>query len=127
MTTPHPDDPAIYEKMASIGLKSGEPWKPRSSILSVRRASQQGLDDARAEMKKRSEGGVDARKFFGTREQVGTDYMNRAMGVYMGIFGNVPHVSVYLSMPDRRCTGAGCSTAAKSLNPTRSPKGQFRR
>ena len=25
--------------------------------------------------------------------------MDRAMGVYMGIFGNVPKVSVYLSMP----------------------------
>ena len=25
--------------------------------------------------------------------------MDRAMGVYMGIFGNVPQVSVYLSMP----------------------------
>jgi hypothetical protein len=50
-------------------------------------------------MKKLSEAGVDAGKFFGTREHVGTHYMDRAMGVYMGIFGNVPKVSVYLSMP----------------------------
>ena len=50
-------------------------------------------------MKKRSEAGVDAAKFFGTRERVGTNYIDRAMGVYMGIFGNVPKVSVYLSMP----------------------------
>jgi hypothetical protein len=50
-------------------------------------------------MKKLSEAGVDAAKFFGTRERVGTHDMDRAMGVYMGIFGNVLKVSVYLSMP----------------------------
>jgi hypothetical protein len=62
-------------------------------------ALQQGIEDARAEMKKLSEGGVDSGKFFGTREHVSTNYMDRAMGVYMGIFGNVPQVAVYLSMP----------------------------
>ncbi len=31
--------------------------------------------------------------------KVSTDYISRALGVYMGIFGNVPQVSVYLSMP----------------------------
>ena len=42
---------------------------------------------------------MDADKFFGTREKVGTNYMDRAMGVYMGIFGNVSKISVYLSTP----------------------------
>jgi hypothetical protein len=60
---------------------------------------QKGLEDARGELKKLSEGGIDAAKFFGTRKQVGTDYINRALGVFMGIFGNVKEVSVYLSMP----------------------------
>jgi hypothetical protein len=46
-----------------------------------------------------SEGGIDAAKFFGNRKQVGTDYLNRALGMYMGIFGNVSQQSVYLSMP----------------------------
>jgi hypothetical protein len=47
-------------------------------------------------MKKWSEAGVDAAKFFGPpRTRIGTSYMDRAMG----IFGTVPQVSVYLSMP----------------------------
>jgi hypothetical protein len=65
----------------------------------VREAMQKGLEDGCAEMKKLSEGGIDAAKFFSTRKRVGTNYMDRALGVYMGIFGNVKEVSVYLSMP----------------------------
>lgn len=99
-TTPHPDDKAMYDKMASIGLKPGAAWDIEKIDPVIRKAIQQGLEDARADMKKRSEGGVDAAKFFGSRETVSTDYISRAMGVYMGIFGNVPKVSVYLSMPD---------------------------
>jgi hypothetical protein len=98
-TTPHPADSAMYEKLASIGLEAGQPWQPEKLSPEVRAALQEGIEAAQAEMKKRSEAGVDAGKFFGTRAQVGTNYMDRAMGVYMGIFGNVPKVSVYLSMP----------------------------
>jgi len=98
-TTPNPADNAMYEKLAALGLKSGAPWDAAKLDPKVREAMRQGIDDARAEMKKRSEGGVDSAKFFGTRAHIGTNYMDRAMGVYMGIFGNVPQVSVYLSMP----------------------------
>jgi hypothetical protein len=97
--TPRPDDAPMYEKLAAIGLKRGAAWQPDKLAPAVRTALQQGSEDARAEMKRRSEAGVDAAKFFGPREHVGTNYMDRAMGVYMGIFGNVPQVSVYLSMP----------------------------
>jgi hypothetical protein len=97
--TPNPADEAAYEKLAALGLKSGQPWDASRIDPKVREAMQQGIDDAIADMKKRSEGGIDAGKFFGTRQQVGTDYMSRALGVYMGIFGNTPTVSVYLSMP----------------------------
>jgi hypothetical protein len=90
----------MYDQLASIGLKADAAWAPEKLDPAIRKALQQGLEDARAEMKKRSEGGIDAGKFFGTRSKVSTDYMSRALGVYMGIFGNVPQVSVYLSMPD---------------------------
>lgn len=100
LTTPHPDDKAMYNKMTSIGLEPGAAWDAEKLDPAIRQAIQQGLEDARDDLKKRSEGGIDAAKFFGTRSKVGTDYTSRALGVYMGIFGNVPKVSVYLSMPD---------------------------
>lgn len=97
--TPHPEDQAMYEALASLGIESGTTWDPAALEPAVREAMQQGLEDGRAEMKQLSEGGIDAAKFFGTRKRVGTNYMDRALGVYMGIFGNVKEVSVYLSMP----------------------------
>lgn len=97
--TPHADDAPMYEKLASLGVTAGAPWQPETLDPAVRKSLQQGIDTARAEMKTLSEAGVDAGRFFGTRAHVGTSYMDRAMGVYMGIFGNVPKVSVYLSMP----------------------------
>jgi hypothetical protein len=98
LTTPHPDDNAMYDKLASIGLKAGAAWEPEKFDPAIRKAIQQGLEDARAEMKKLSESIPDAGKLFGPRSKMGTDYTNRAMGVYMGIFGNVTDVSVYFSM-----------------------------
>lgn len=98
-TTPNPDDKAMYEKLAAIGVERGKPWQGDVLDPAVSEAIQQGLEEARAEMARLSEGGIDAAKFFGTRERVGTDYLNRALGVYMGIFGNVSQQSVYLSMP----------------------------
>lgn len=97
--TPNAADKVMYDRLASLGVKSGQPWEAAKLDPEVREAMQQGVDQARAEMKKRSEAGVDAAKFFGTRQSVGANYMDRAMGVYMGIFGNVPQVSIYLSMP----------------------------
>ena len=97
--TKNPADAAMYEKLASLGLEAGKPWEPEKLDPAIRTALQNGIGRAQAEMKKLSEGGVDAGKFFGARENVGTNYMDRAMGVYMGIFGNVPKISVYISMP----------------------------
>jgi hypothetical protein len=96
---PNAADAAMYTKLSAIGLRAGTTWQPEKLSPEIRQALQQGIEDARAEMKRRSEAGVDAAKFFGSRQRIGANYMDRAMGVYMGIFGNVPEVSVYLSMP----------------------------
>jgi len=56
--------------MASIGLKAGAPWDPGKLDPAIRKAFQDGLNDARADMKKRGEGGIDAAKFFGTPTKV---------------------------------------------------------
>ena len=99
-TTPNPADSNMYARMASIGIKPGAAWEPGKLDPATRESLKKGQADALAEMKKRSEGGIDAAKFFGDRARIGTDYFNRAMGVYMGIFGNVQEVSIYLSIPD---------------------------
>ncbi len=97
--SPNKDDAAMYDKLATLGIKRGEVFDQSKLAPEAQESLAQGIEDARADLKKRSEGGIDAAKFFGTREKVGTDYISRALGVYMGIFGNVPEVSVYISMP----------------------------
>jgi hypothetical protein len=97
--TPNSDDQAMYEALAKLGIEPGSRWDAATMEPAVLEAMQMGLEDGRAELKQLSEGGVDAAKFFGPRSRVGTNYMDRALGVYMGIFGNVKEVSVYLSMP----------------------------
>ena len=57
------------------------------------------MQDAQAELKQASEGTVDPSLFFRSRKDTNKDYFNRALGVMVGIFGNVKVVSVYFSVP----------------------------
>ncbi len=95
--TPHQDDQAMYEKMASIGLKAGAHWDPATLDPAVLKAFNDGIADAREELKRRSEALFDPADFFNNRKVLGTDYVNRALGVYVGIFGNTTDQSVYLT------------------------------
>ncbi|MCK5834194.1 MAG: DUF1254 domain-containing protein [Lentisphaeria bacterium] len=96
-TTPHADDKAMYAKLASIGLKMGATLDAVKSNPKLLKAFKDGIADARAQFKSRSQKPYDPADFFATRKVVGTDYINRAMGVYLGIFGNTTDQSVYLT------------------------------
>ncbi len=96
-TTAHGDDKSIYKKMASIGLKAGVTLDANKLSPSILKAFNDGIADARAEFKRRSEAKYDPADFFNNRKMLGTDYINRAMGVYLGIFGNTTDQSVYLT------------------------------
>ena len=89
----------MYEKMASIGLKRGAAWEPEKLDPAIRQAMKDGLEDARAGFKKLSQGKVEPSKFAGARNTLNPTYLNRALGVYMGIFVNVAEQSVYFSIP----------------------------
>lgn len=96
-TTANAADKSMYDKMASIGIKAGASWNPADLDPVALKAIKDGIADARAEFKRRGEDPYDPADFFNTRKKIGTDYINRAMGVYLGIFGNTPDQSVYLT------------------------------
>ena len=96
--TPHPDDQSMYEKMASVGLERGVAWEPEKLDPAIRQAMKDGIGDARAELKKLSQGNVEPSLFAGARATLNPTYQNRALGVYMGIFVNVAQQSVYFSL-----------------------------
>lgn len=97
-TTDNPADAKMYDDLAELGIKRGEPFDQVSLSQDVKDALQGGIDDAQAEMKKLSEGDIHSEDLFGDRAKMGTDYLNRAMGVYMGIFGNVADQAVYFPL-----------------------------
>ncbi len=93
--TPHPDDREMYEKMALIGLKRGSDWEREKLDPAIRKAMQEGLEDARAELVRLSQNEIDPAMMAGTRQKLNPTHQQRALGVYMGIFVNVPEQSIY--------------------------------
>ena len=92
-TTPNPQDKPVLDNMAKIGLGANAA-KPSAEIQT---AMQQGMQDALAELKKASTHITDPSLFFRSRKDLDKDYFNRALGVNVGIFGNVKKVSVYFA------------------------------
>jgi hypothetical protein len=79
--------------MAKIGLGPNAA-KPSAEIQA---AMAKGMEDALADLKKASEHITDPSLFFRSRKDTNKDYFNRALGVMVGIFGNVKKVSVYFA------------------------------
>ena len=95
-TTPNPQDKPVLDKMLKIGLGDNA-QKPSAEIKA---AMHQGMQDALAELKKGETNITDPSLFFKSREDLNKDYYNRALGVMVGIFGNVKKVSVYFATAD---------------------------
>jgi hypothetical protein len=83
--------------MTKIGLVAGKPWDTSSQSKEVRAAIASGMQDALAELKKGATHITDPSLFFRSRKDLNKDYYNRALGVMVGIFGNVKKVSVYFA------------------------------
>ena len=98
-TTPDPQDKPVQDRMAKIGLVAGKPWDSALLGKDVSAAIAAGMQDALAELKKGSTTFTDPSLFFRSRKDLNKDYYNRALGVLVGIFGNVEKVSVYFAAP----------------------------
>jgi len=98
-TTPNAQDKPVQDRMARIGLAAGKPWDPSTFGKDVQDAIAAGMQDALAELKKGTTNITDPSLFFRSRKDLNKDYYNRALGVLVGIFGNVKEVSVYFAVP----------------------------
>lgn len=117
LTTPNPEDQAVLDRMARIGLISGEPWDPATLDAESREAMAAGMQDALADLGEAANNITDPSLFFRTREDLGGDYFNRAVGVLVGIFGNWESISVYFSV-DRDAEGEPLDGSAHSYSLT---------
>jgi hypothetical protein len=96
-TTPNPQDKPVQDRMAKIGLVAGKPWDSAALGKDVSAAIAAGMKEALADLKKASTHITDPSLFFRSRKDLDKDYFNRALGVNVGIFGNVKKVSVYFA------------------------------
>jgi hypothetical protein len=96
-TSPHDEDKAMYKKLSSLGIEADKQWEAKNVDPETLKAIEAGIADARKELEQRSEQSFDPALFFNNRETMSTDYLNRALGVYVGIFGNTTQQSVYFT------------------------------
>ncbi len=94
---PKAEDADAYAALAALGIERGQPFDLAALEDSQKAALQAGIDDARALMGEKAPQIKDAGQLFGPRSSVGQRYLDRALGVYAGIFGNTTDISVYLN------------------------------
>ena len=99
LTTPNPQDKPVLDRMAKIGLVAGKPWNPSAMGKDVQDAIAAGLKDGMDTLKKGSTTFKDPALFFRTRKDTNKDYYNRALGAFVGIFGNWGRISTYFAAP----------------------------
>jgi hypothetical protein len=98
-TTPNDIDKKVLADMAKIGLESGKTLDPSKLDKDMQDALSGGIKDALADLQKQTTTFKDPSLFFRSRADAKDDYNNRALGVLVGIFGNVKKVSVYFAVP----------------------------
>lgn len=96
---PNAQDKPVQDRMAKIGLEAGKPWGPSALGSDVSAAIAAGMQEGIAELKAGTTTFTDPSLFFRSRKDLNKDYYNRALGVMVGLFGNVKKVSVYFAVP----------------------------
>lgn len=98
LTTPHPEDKAVQDRAAMIGLVAGQTWDPSMLGEGVPDAIAAGMKDALAEINTAAAKVTSGGPLFRTREEMNKNDMNRTLGVVVGIFGNWETISVYFAL-----------------------------
>ena len=98
-TTPNPQDKPTQDRISRIGVGAGLNWDPASLGDDIPDAISAGMQDAIAQMQEAATSISDPSLFFRSRTDMNKDYFDRALGVMVGMFGNVKKVSVYFAVP----------------------------
>jgi hypothetical protein len=87
-----------FGRFARIGIGAGKAFDAATFEPAVRAAIEQGCVEAAAELKQLAMKQATSKGFFGTRAELGSDYvMYRSMGALLGIYGNSIEEAVYAS------------------------------
>jgi hypothetical protein len=93
-----PAEQDAMQRFARIGMGPNRPFDPDNLDPATRAAIEQGIADGQKELKDFAVAQKDSRHFFGTRAELGSDYIiNRSTGAMLGIYGNSKQEAVYAS------------------------------
>ncbi|UQT57381.1 DUF1254 domain-containing protein [Streptomyces durmitorensis] len=84
---PLEQDRELRARLAALGVRGTGEFEPSAFAPEVRHAVEQGIADARARLEAAKRDAVDSTGWFGTREEHGTDFLTRAVGVDKGLYG----------------------------------------
>jgi hypothetical protein len=92
---PHPSEAELYERLAGIGIGAGRPWRPEELPPDVLAGIEEGAKQGLADIDAQASHTTSSIGIFGSREQLGDDYLTRAVAAQMGIYGQVAEEAVY--------------------------------
>lgn len=83
-----PAEKKLMARFAEIGIGPGRPWDASKIDPTLLNAIDQGIEDAKADMKVTAAKTLSSNGLFGSRKFMAGNYMTRAMGAEKGLFGN---------------------------------------
>ena len=93
-----PSEKEMFERFAKIGIAPGKEFDPEKIDAKIRAAIEEGVAASAKELKETALKQTDSKTFFGTREELGENYiLERSMGAMLGIYGNTKEEAVYAS------------------------------
>lgn len=93
-----PSERTMMARFARIGIGPGVPFDPVKLDPAIRAAIEEGVASATKELKAKALTQTSSQGFFGTREELGPDYLTfRSMGALLGIYGNSSEEAIYAS------------------------------
>lgn len=93
---PAPSEQALMARFAKIGIGAGRPFNAALLDPAMRSTMEEAVSKAQKDIEDRVAQTTSSTGLFGTREQLGSDYiMRRAIGAAIGIYGNSPEEAIY--------------------------------
>ena len=93
-----PGDKAARRSFAKIGIVFDEPFDPASFSPEMKKALEAGMADGLKAIEEKAAATKSAADLFGTREFMKNNYLNRAVGAKLGIYGNSKQEAYYFLM-----------------------------
>jgi hypothetical protein len=91
-----PDEQQLLQRFAKIGIVAGKPFTLEGRSAEEKSAIEAGVKQGVDDVAKAMASATSSEGLLGSKEELGFNYLNRAAGVGVGIFGNSPAEAVYV-------------------------------